>query len=189
MGFVKNLPAALRGVELRFQRVKDMTRDEYRAFVWKIFLRILRESPQGSGKGVAHWNLSVGAPNYNQYPDAGDELIVVDKNFDGAKQHAAHQKGDQRWMRVARDRARPIKDGIFLKDKVFISNGATGDGDDVGAELYMQALQNIGYWSQKLREVNKPYETAQQTAIVIGMETMNRGLFTARVDVDNWDTI
>ena len=175
MGFVKNLPQSLKGIELRMDRAKDMARDQYRAFVWQVFLRILRETPQYSGRGVAHWNLSIGSPDFATYSGLGDDNTAQGKDGQVAKSVAAHQKGDERWERVARNRARPIKDRIFLKDKVFISNGVKGDGDDVGAELYMQALQNPGYWVYKLRQANKDYEVAQESMIAVAMKWQRKG--------------
>lgn len=179
MGLIKNLPQSLRGIELRMARAKDMARDQYRAFVWQVFLRILRETPQYSGRGVAHWNLSIGSPNFTTYSGLGDDATkepAWDPRYGmHAKGIAAHERGDERWERVARNRARPIKDRIFLKDKVFISNGVKGDGDDVGAELYMQALQDPGYWVYKLRQVNKDYEVAQESMIAVAMKWQRKG--------------
>jgi hypothetical protein len=187
VGFVKNLPNALRGVDLHMRRVEAMTREQFQDFIWEVFKRILRETPQWSGKGVANWNLSIGAPNFSYDPSLGDEVGAVGKNFHVGQLGDTHERGDERWMRIARNRARPIKNRIFLKDKVFISNGVTGDGDDVGAEQYIQALQDPFYWAKKLREVNKPYEVAQESVIVVAMQTMRRGLFSARVGGSSWE--
>lgn len=186
MGFIKNLPQALAGVDLRFAKVQEMPSEAYRNFIWDVFLRILRETPQWSGKAVANWNLSIGSPNMNYDNSLGDEIGALGNSFQVGALGATHQRGDERWMRVARNRARPIMKSIRARDKVFISNGVKGDGDDVGAELYMQALQNPGYWAYKLREVNKPYEIAQESVIVVAMQAGRRGFFAPRVGGESW---
>lgn len=178
MGFIKNLPQSLQGVDLRIQRVRALPTEMYKAFVWEIFLRILRKTPQYSGRGVAHWNLSVGAPNFTTYSGLGDDNTEQRRDGQVARSVAAHEKGDERWERVARNRARPIKNAIKSTDKVFISNGVKGDDDEVGAELYIQALQNEGYWVQKLRLVNQPYEVAKESAIIVAQKYGKRGYFT-----------
>ena len=75
---------------------------------------------------------------------------------------------------------------ITARSKVFISNGVKGDGDDVGAELYMQALQDEHYWAYKLREVNKPYEVAQESVIIVAMKFGKKGMFAPRVGGESW---
>lgn len=186
VGMIKNAPAVIAGVDLMFRRAQEQTREEFQNFVWEIFKRILRESPQWSGKGVANWNLSVNAPNLEYREDFGDEIGALGRHHSVGALGATHQRGDERWARIARDRARPIKNGIFLKDKVFISNATRGDGDEVGAELYMQALQNPGYWTYKLREVNKPYEIAQESVIIVTMQQLKRGFLPAKVSGQSW---
>lgn len=181
MGFIKNLPQALKGVDLRIERVRALPTLMYRDFVWEVFKRILRKTPQYSGRGVAHWNLSVGAPNFTTYSGLGDDDNTTQPEWDArfggmsVESIAAHERGDERWMRVARNRARPIKNAIKATDKVFISNGAKGDDDEVGAELYIQALQNEGYWVEKLRLVNQPYEVAKESAIIVAQKYGKRG--------------
>ena len=189
MGFIKNLPKVMQGVDLSFKKVKYATDESYRNFIWEVFKRILRETPQWSGKAVANWNLSIDAPNYNFDDKLGDEIGSAGYNFEqglAERSAATHQRGDERWMRVARDRARPVMRSITTRSKVFISNGVRGDGDEVGAELYMQALQNEGYWAYKLREVNKPYEVAQESVVIIAMKFGKKGLFAPNVGGESW---
>lgn len=186
MGNIKNMPQVLQGVDLKISRARALPTKMFQDFVWDVFLRILRESPQYSGKGVANWNLSVNAPNFGFNDDFGDDDTGIDKNFSPVS-IAPHEKGDSKWMIVARNRARPIKNAITSKDRVFISNGTRGDGDDVGAELYMQALQSEGYWAYKLREVNKPYEIAQESFVVVAMKYGRKGFFAPRVGGASWE--
>lgn len=187
MGMIKNMPQVLQGVDLKITRARALPTKIFRAFVWDVFLSILRESPQYSGKGVANWNLSVNAPDFEFRDDFGDDDAGIDKNFSPITV-APHKKGDSKWMIKARNRARPIKNAITSKDKVFISNGTRGDGDEVGAELYMQALQNEGYWAYKLREVNKPYITAQDSLVIVAMKYAQKGFFAPRVGGASWET-
>lgn len=185
MGLIKNMPQALQGVDLSFAKVSQMPAQAYREFIWDLFLRILRETPQFSGKGVANWNLSIGAPNFGFDPTLGDEIGAP--SF-GSKFAATHERGDEKWMRVARNRARPIMKLIRARDKVFISNGTTGDGDEVGAERYIEALQNQSYWVYKLREVNKPYEVAEESLVTVAMKFGRRGFFAPKIGGASWET-
>ncbi len=178
MGFVKNLMAFNTGVDLAFKQVADLGTDAYRSFIWDVFLRILKETPQWSGKAVANWNISIHTPNFNFDDSLGDEV---------GRYGVAHEKGDERWIRIARERNRPIVKRVRYRDKVFISNGVVGDTDGgKSAHAYMEALQDPGYWATKLRAVNKPYETAQESVIVVATRYGSRGFALPKVSGDSW---
>lgn len=178
MGHVTNLARFNIGVDLAFKQVAALGTQAYRDFIWQVFLRILRETPQWSGKAVANWNISIGAPNFDFIDNLGDPV----DNFG-----VAHEKGDERWMRIARTRNKPIMQSIRYRDKVFISNGVTGD-DDGGksANTYLESLQDPGYWASKLRAVNQPYETAQESVIVIGTKFGSKGFALPRISGEDW---
>lgn len=178
MGFVRNWFNVDRGVDLWMRQARELPTQQFRVFVWTVFLRILRETPQFSGKAVANWNLSIGAPNFDWNDDYGDEL-----EWD----QDARARGDQRWIRVARDRARPIKDRIRSRDKVFISNGVRGDTDNgKSVEAYLESLQDPGYAARKLRVVNQPYENAQESVVVVATQFLSKGIALPRVGGEDW---
>jgi len=171
---------------------KGLAVQTFRDYVWEVFKRILRETPQYTGKAVANWNLSIGSPNFDFDDNLGDKPEYMSSS--AFFPSAVHEKGDERWMRIARNRARPIKDQIRSGDKVFICNGTSGD-DDLGVGEpgggpdgfnYMAAFQNAGYWSQHLREVNKPYETVQESMIIVATQFSRRGFQLPRVGT-SWD--
>jgi hypothetical protein len=177
MGYVKNLPQALGGVDLTFKKLQEMPSEVFRDYVWQVFLRVLRETPQWSGKAAANWNLSIGSPNFNFDDTLGDAVDL---------HGVAHARGDERWLRVARARNKPIVARIKARDKVFISNGVVGDNGGKGALAYMQALQSSSYWMQHLRQVNRPYEIAQESVVIVTEQFGRRGFFAPRVGGESW---
>jgi hypothetical protein len=190
----RNVFQVNQGVDLWFKRVEVMVVGQYRAFIWEIFKRIVRETPQFSGKAVANWNLGIGAPDYDFNDSYGDDP-VMSRMSSGPnaivhwyKETAPHQKGDQKWIRAALNRNRPKLDSIHRRTKVFINNAVQGD-DDGGAtasNLYLQELQDGSYWVKKLREVNRTYETAQESVIIVASEFAGKGhlIRTGGFDMD-----
>lgn len=174
MSLVKNPDKISRGIDLWIGQVRNVSVAQYQDFVWEVFKRILRESPQYSGKAVANWRLGIGGPDLSFDDSLGDEEavdVVEDKNG----QHrstavATREKGDEKWARVARDRARKVMLAIRYRDKVFISNNSLGDD----GKLYMAELQDAAYWSQHLRVVNQPYETAKESIVAVALQMANR---------------
>lgn len=159
------------GVDIWLKQVKTMSREQYQSIVWSLFQRILRATPQWSGKAVANWNISVGSPDMNVYVD---EASVVDSVLGSDL-----RKGDTRWMLVARERNRPILKSIKYTDKVYISNGVEGDdrwGDGSTSFAYMKAFQNPAEWHERLREVNKPYETVSDSVFIVASKFIKQGL-------------
>lgn len=177
----RNVFQVNQGVDLWFRRVEDMVVAQYRKFIWEIFKRIVRETPQYSGKAVANWNLGVGAPDYDFNDSYGDEPVMsyltkgTHRWYSGLE--APHQKGDQKWIRVALNRNRPKLMQIERRTKVFINNGVEGDNDGgaTASNLYLQELQDGSYWAKKLREVNKPYEIAQESVIIVVGQMAGKG--------------
>lgn len=166
MGFLRNRPKFLSQHELQVRQVEGVATAQYREFVWALFRRIVNSTPQWSGKAVANWNLSVGAPDYSFNSSYGDPTEIVNGNFE-----APHEKGDRKWINHCLARNRPVYQSIRYRDKVYITNNTTGDPDGVfdgdGAYDYLEALQNSDNWLQRLRAVNKPYETVQESVIVV----------------------
>lgn len=200
MGLVKNLSSLNKGVDVLMRRAEESYVAEYRQFVWAVFVRLLYETPQYSGTAVASWNIllsdSVG-------PDAGPtgyksdvqpgrsrlEALDLYRNEDTGKTVTeltlspnAREKGDLRAIDYARRRNAKKIPLIKRRTRVFFVNTARGDNNakiDKDKNLpeqffYLQALQEPGYWVAKLREVNKPYETIDET-----MTLMQARLFKA----------
>ena len=179
MGFVRNIFTVNTGVDLAMKKTRDLTADQFRDFVWQVFLRILRETPQFTGAAVANWNLSKGSPNFDYDPSLGDDLDPY--------MHTARERGDRKWIEVAQRRNRPILRSITYKDKVFISNGVRGDDDDGrGVEAYMEALQDPAYAARKLRLVNQPYESAQESVIVVATRFLSKGIALPKISGEDW---
>lgn len=170
----------LNAVDVWMNQYRKLPVEMFREYVWEVFKQVLRATPQFTGRAVANWNMSIGTPNLDFDPNLGDDVDIIDG--------ALHQRGDERWMRVARDRARPIMRAIRSGDKVYISNGVIGDdgkGDDNFA--YMQALQSPGYWSKHLREVHKPYETVEESMVIVNTRFLNKGMSLPRVGGRSWE--
>jgi hypothetical protein len=168
------------GVDIWLKQVKSVATEQYRDMVWEIFLRVVRETPQYTGKAVANWNISVGQPDFSFDDSLGDHDIWFDPP-DPEGSGVAHpddlrRKGDRKWMQIAWNRNRPRKDAIRYRDRVFISNGATGDsvtGDPNEGFAYIEALQQPGHWRKRLREENLPFESVQESLIYV-MTKMTR---------------
>jgi len=175
------------GVDLWVKRVNEVLVAGYRDIVWKIFLRILHETPQYTGKAVANWNIGVGVPDYNFDPSFGDAPELVDDPTPGTPwDHPmgrsflvpAHDKGDRKWIEKAKARNRPKLPLIKRDTRVYFNNAVRGDNDKgaTTSTLYMEELQDPAYWAIKLRAVNRPYETAQESMIVVfELESRLRG--------------
>lgn len=168
------------GIDVWLKQVRGLATDEYRDMVWEIFLRVVRETPQYTGKAVANWNISVGQPDFSFDDTLGDHDIWFDEDrpedSGGINPEDLRHKGDRKWMQIAWNRNRPKKDAIRYGDKVFISNGATGDSTTGYPEegfAYLEAIQEPGYWRRRLREENRPFESVQESVIYV-MSRMRR---------------
>lgn len=167
------------GVDVWLRQVRGLATQQYRDMVWQIFLRVVRETPQYTGKAVANWNISVGQPDFSFDESLGDHDSWFDppgiEEGDTNPESLRH-KGDRKWMQIAWNRNRPKKDAIRYSDRVFISNGATGDSDTHNPEegfAYIEAIQEPGYWRNRLRTENLPYEAVQESMIYV-MTRMRR---------------
>lgn len=166
MGLVRNRAQVHRQVQMSMTRVEGATVALYRRVVWEIFTRILEQTPQFTGRAVANWNLGINAPDMSVDYGMGDDVSLT---ASGYYAHATRERGDRKWIQEAEERARYLMRRIRKGDKVFISNAVLGD-DDAGGSAgfpYMAALQEPGYWATKLRNANKPYETAMESAIFV----------------------
>lgn len=167
------------GVDVWLKQVKGVATDQYRAMVWEIFLRVVRKTPQYTGKAVANWNISVGQPDFSFDDSLGDHDIWFDPPEIGewaAAPEDLRSKGDRKWMQTAWNRNRPKMEAIRYGDRVFISNGTTGDsstGDPNEGFAYIEALQTPGAWRKRLREENLPFESVQESLIYV-MTKMRR---------------
>lgn len=166
MGLVKDLPRANMGVDLIIKRVGAMYLNHYREVVWAVFIEILKQTPQYSGRAVANWNIGVGAPDFSYNDDIGDEIEHIGAFEGPGRSSIAHERGDSKWINYAISRNEPKLAEIQRGTRVYINNGIRGDDDNSGrSEMYLEELQNPTYWGVKLRAANKPYETAQETVV------------------------
>lgn len=193
MSFVRNQSEISAQLDLWMRKAENMSSAQFQEFCWEVFKRILRESPQYSGKGVANWNLSLKDPDYTIHETEGDaegtNVVQMANGRYRAVSVPVHQRGDERWMRSARARARPVKEAIHYRSKVFIANGSLGNDEKGNPQRYMVDLQDGAYWEQHLRAVNQPYETAKESILAVAMEFMNRRnnpSFPARIGGDDW---
>lgn len=201
MGMVKNLSSLERGINVMMRRVEEAYVAEYRQFVWAVFVRLLYETPQYSGTAVASWNIvlsdgvgpEAGPTGYKSDVEHGMsrlEALNIIRNTGAdvsvselAESPNAREKGDLRAIDYARRRNAKKIPLIKRRTRVFFVNTARGDNNakvdkDKGLPdqtFYLQALQEPGYWVAKLREVNKPYETIDET-----MTLMQARLFKAQ---------
>lgn len=162
---IKNPFYVNHGIEAMIRHVRTAPIKVYRQRVWDTFVRILEATPQWSGAAVANWNLSVGAPDFTFDPNVGDKVQDLTAG--------ARERGARKWIDYAIARNEPKLQQITTRNhKVFFTNAVTGDTDGGrSSELYLQSLQDPSYWMQKLRSVNKPYETAHESIIAIAGET------------------
>lgn len=162
---VKNPEVFNMGIDLWIKRVEDMYVQAYRDLVWKVFCRILNQTPQFTGKAVANWNIGVGAPNYEYDDTLGDP---IEPTMSAKILDPAHRKKDLKWINVAKARNRPKMAMIKRDTRVYINNGVRGDNDKGrSSELYLDSLQDPAYWAVKLRAYNQPYETAQESMMFL----------------------
>lgn len=187
---VKNLDRINTELDLWMKQVRQMSVEQYRDFVWAVFRRVLHESPQASGRGVANWRLSIGRPddtvNYALGDEPGVDRVQDKTGRWRTKLVPQHVKGDERWIKTARDRALRVVKEIGYGDKVYISNSTVGTNKDGSAQFYMVELQDASYWSHWLRAANQPYETAKESILAVTMEKLAGGSFPARIGGDNW---
>lgn len=187
---IRNKSSLDHGIELMMQRVENIYVAEYRQFVWATFVRLLYETPQYSGLAVASWNIGVDSPNMSE-PSGFTPANVTppslrsfgnalnpEEAFESAAEAAAARamhRGHKRAIDFARRRNAPQIAKIQRRSKVFFTNTALGDKghDKAGKNLpgrdgkskifYLEALQDQSYWQAKLRDVNQPYETVDET--------------------------
>jgi hypothetical protein len=127
--------------------------------------------------------VGVGAPEFFQDDGLGDFVNVLNgrhkKNGQFYKADMAHQRGDDKWIYYAWERNQHKFDLIHRRTPVYFTNAVSGDADGDWDEdedyNYLDALQDSGYWMQKLRSVNKPYETAAATIIRVQAEAASLG--------------
>lgn len=170
-----DLKAFNNGVEVWLKHVRAASTDHFKEMVWDLFKTVIRETPQWSGKAVANWNISVGSVGLEYDDSLGDDDEVVQTSAfhnNHYRSVAAHEKGDRKWATVALNRNRPTLRALKLNDQVFIYNHTTGDDNF----SYLEGFQSSPDWPTRLREVNRPYETVQQSVMVVTKRWASRGL-------------
>lgn len=174
MGFIKNKGELTRNIQAEMTSLQIGPVKLYRQIVWEIFQRILAQTPQGTGLAVANWKIGIGSPDLSWDPSEGDDQrFTATGNLSRVGRRA---KGDPKWIQQALDHNKFLIRQIKAGDKVYISNAVRGD-DDHGdsSTAYLADLQEAGYWAKKLRGVNKPYETAHESAIFVALQYLDGG--------------
>lgn len=169
------------GVDLWVKQVPNLLTQDYRDLVYDILKRLVSVTPQFSGKAVANWNVSIGSPNFDWDEDLGDDIEPT--------LGEAHKMGDRKWANIALRRNKPIIDSIRYRDKVFISNGVRGDAGPYSGAFdlaYLDAMQVPGKWQDRLREVNRPFESVQETMIIVGTRYLKKGLLLPKAGGFSW---
>lgn len=185
-----DLKAFDKAVAMHINSVREALVDEYREVAMEVFWRILHETPQFTGKAVAHWQVGIDAPDLSFRDDSlGDVVDIVGGRHkkDGSfyKADRARSKGDEKWINVAWVRNEHKFMQIKRGTKVYFSNAVHGDTDmGRSSANYLTSLQDSGYWMEKLRSDNKPYETAAETIMLTQLASADlgkgNGIFTFR---------
>lgn len=175
MGFIKNKGKPQRDIQLWMTRLPQIYVARYRQIVWNIFLRILEQTPQGSGRAVANWKIGINSPDMSWDPGAGDDQqFTAEGNLRRGPQLS---RGDPKWIDVAMALNKAKLAQIKRGDRVYISNAVRGDTDHgASSEAYLTDLQDPGYWAKKLRAANKPYETAMESAMFVATMYLDEGI-------------
>ena len=184
----------MRNIDVMLQRHTDTAIAVYREMVWNLFVDLLENTPQWTGKAVANWRIGIGAPDETYEANVGDQDELMQTKAGGGSARntkgrftgqtgmtifrGTHQKGDNPWIDYAKTVNKPR---LFLikrlTDAVFITNRVQGDTDNGrSSENYLESLQNPAYWAQKLRDVNKPYETVSETLVKQDLENFKVGV-------------
>lgn len=165
MGMIRNKATVKRDIALVMSKLEEAPVALYRGIVWEIFVRIVMQTPQFSGRAAANWNLSINSPDMSFDPNMGEELELTKSGY---LQKAPHEKGDMKWASESLERARYVMRRIRKGDRVYITNATRGD-DDGGKSSgsYIADLQSSSYWATKLRLANQPYETAMESAMLV----------------------
>ncbi len=154
------------GIDLWVKRSEEMFIADFRDLVWAVFCRILVQTPQYTGKAVANWNIGVGAPDESFQDNLGDPREAEQDYRGDWHPVPTQERGDSEWIEVAMARNKPKLALIKRNTRVYFSNNVVGDNDDGKSDvLYLSSLQDAGYWQEKLREVNKPYEIAAESVL------------------------
>lgn len=195
MGMVANLQEALGAIDLNFRKVRQTPAHQYRAFIWSVFTRILENTPQSTGRAVANWNIGINSPDLEFDPDVGDE-VSVSGGFSSYR-----SKGDKTWIEYAKERniakvwgpgGGPRKGfvagGLTGRDIVYITNMVEGDDDEGnGGVNYLLDLQDPAYAARRLRVQNQPYETAQESIIIVASKMLSKGFDLPKIAGGSWE--
>lgn len=165
-------------IDQLIRRTREALVAEYREVVWEIFCRILEQTPQFTGRAVAHWDIQVdGDTSYFNDPNVGKNVNILNprrKKIKGVQtgmfvpSQVAHKRGDPEFIELAKLRNRPKLLKIHRGSVVRFTNNVQGDTDNgTRSAFYLQELQDRDYWLDKLRWENRPYETAQESIALV----------------------
>lgn len=167
---LSNHAQAANGLEVWVKQMEKVAVSTYRERCAGLLKELLYSTPQFSGKAVANWKMGIGAPDMSWDDRQGEKFDILDrKDGTGAYVSFGHirQMGDKKWIDQAWDDAKLRFRQIKLGDVVFFSNNVHGDTDGGKSDTnYLASLQSQSYWSDKLRLVNMPYQTAAETLLI-----------------------
>lgn len=188
MGLVKNMAQVNRGIDLWIKRTDETWLAEYRDLVRAILGRLVRQTPQWTGNAAANWNVGINSPDttFTVYYDESDIGDDGSDDLEGVGRHKGHSTAVSRALRRNETKIATLR----RSDRVFFTNAVQGDDDlgRAGTTYYLEAMQNPTYWAAKLRDVNKPYETVQES-LIFAYERWGRKTGRASLNVggDSWD--
>jgi len=167
---LKNAPAVEGKIEAWVTSIEKQAVAEYRKACKGLFRELLYSTPQFTGRAVANWKIGINAPDWSWDPNEGerDQEIRTSKAGKGyVFLGKIRQMGDKKWIDQAWDHNLYKFRQIKLGDQVFFSNNVQGDTDNGDSSThYLADLQDVTYWSEKLRFVNMPYQTAAETVLI-----------------------
>lgn len=161
---VKGTNLVIAELDLWVTRRASMLVGLYRRLIWATLRELVLTTPQWSGHAAANWNIGVGAPD-NEVHEWDFKSEAVDPIFGDIK-----EVGDTEAWQAVKGRYGGGPESAFMKriqrgTKVYFCNGVYGDkqwGDDE-VVLYLAEVQSGTWsWGQRLREANKPYESAEE---------------------------
>lgn len=163
----QNLFKAHQAIDALGVKAEGIILKHYRAAIWAVFTQLVLTTPQFSGRAAANWNIGIDAPDFSVDYDMGEQQVVVPAKSGGHKitSFTPRHMGDMKWAEESLERNKYRLQHIKSTTRVFITNAVQGDVDTKNGRTspyYLADLQDPGYWAQRLRLENMPYETVTQ---------------------------
>lgn len=144
-------------IQIATKRLQNQKTEVFRKYVWALFLRLVENTPQFSGAATANWNIGVGSPEGGFDPGLG-VFNTASQNWRGVSKVGVQHKGSRPSLLVAMRRNLNKLVSIQPGTPVYITNETP----------YLEPLQHN--WRDVLREVNRPYEVIEQSAVIVAAQ-------------------